>query len=1269
MWRWFQAWRRKRTHKGLRILRWLGRGLFYPGFFLLLLCAILVSTGPGSHLVTTLASQALPWVTLDYKAGRLNDEIALHYFELDLGFLFIAIDEVRLDWNPWCSLQYKLCVNEVEAKNLVLKLKSSPSKQASEPVEPSRKRRNMQLPFDIEVLQGSVEQGNLRIHDIQIDWQQADVAVFLADGLVDVTKAHMMYGSVHVNAPSQAKPKESKPPTEARAWGETYWPLSHLPDTYLPLQLRVPDVKAQRFDLTIGHFGTDHFADVTVNGQWQQLDFLIQSLELTHLDYGQLSLQAAGQLSHPYPLKLEAQAKPQQLPWFSQLEGSEWQLLLHGDLDTLKIEAQELSEWNWQVNSLAHFSQRYLPFSLDFSGSKMIWPDALETPVQYQNIKAQASGNLLEQEFSLTTDLMAEAQGLAIEARLEAQGEYKEQQLWVEQFEANYLNRQGGLQGQGYLDHRQGLSWQTQLKLDKTQLPQLKLPEPLRISGSFKHKGQYQEQHWSVDFADVSLFGDYQTQPFTLEGDLKFNQAWQGRAQNFKARWGGTQLKLSGEANENWQLFAELTSEELNQWHSELTGPLELALEVQGPHSDPLVHINTQSDKLQYQGIKGLGFLLIGHYRPMRQHEISLDIGLAKAKFEQLEVQELLLNLHGDREAHTLALTSEGDVQANVLWQGQFDQAFSHWAGALVEGEIGSSGSYWQNDISIPVNLTLAPSQFEIAAHCWSSSHQSQICLDQDTQLGVSSDLGISLSLSALDISPYLMPDSYSLTGQLEGGAKASWSEQAPLRLTANLNADQILVNYNNLVDGDIQQTALEHLKLNLDLSPELSSAQLDVATSEQGGIWLDAQIDHNNQQSLSGQLQIHNYQLGRFSNLFPELDTMAGEVSGRLTLAGNLETPQLDGWTQIRGGSLVLLSNPTPIEAFQLDARFEGTQAYLSSDFKLGGGQAQVQGSADWQQELMMDATLKGQRLKVLVPPQSKVELSPDLTFSYTRNAPKLKGTIYVPKGELKLSQLSDEAIALSDDVVFVDDFETAEAKKKTQLETNVQLKLGPKVKLEAFGLSGRLEGSMDLMQEAGTPLQIFGYTSFHDAIFAAYGQRLNIQEKSSLHFNGDPELANLDVRATRFIKSDNVTAGLHLTGNMKKPKITFFSDPAMEQQEVLSYIIRGKGFREEGLDNSMSTAALVGVTALSNLGIGKPLEKLPGISSVSLDTEGEGDETQVTISGYLGERLFLKYGIGVYEPINEVTVRLYLMNQLWLESVTGLEKSLDLYYSFFIE
>ncbi len=96
---------------------------------------------------------------------------------------------------------------------------------------------------------------------------------------------------------------------------------------------------------------------------------------------------------------------------------------------------------------------------------------------------------------------------------------------------------------------------------------------------------------------------------------------------------------------------------------------------------------------------------------------------------------------------------------------------------------------------------------------------------------------------------------------------------------------------------------------------------------------------------------------------------------------------------------------------------------------------------------------------------------------------------------------------------------------------------------------------------------------------------------------------------------------------------------------------------------------ALSMGSTVLNQSSVFNSLNQLPGINSIELSAEGSDEDTTATIGGYLGQRIYLSYGVGLYEPINVLTARLYLKTRLWLEVVSSLENSLDLYYSFDIE
>ncbi|MEQ4585419.1 MAG: translocation/assembly module TamB domain-containing protein, partial [Pantoea agglomerans] len=182
----------------------------------------------------------------------------------------------------------------------------------------------------------------------------------------------------------------------------------------------------------------------------------------------------------------------------------------------------------------------------------------------------------------------------------------------------------------------------------------------------------------------------------------------------------------------------------------------------------------------------------------------------------------------------------------------------------------------------------------------------------------------------------------------------------------------------------------------------------------------------------------------------------------------------------------------------------------------------------------------------------------------------------------------------------------------------------------------------------------------------FHAYGQDL-IVRKGELQFAGPPDQPYVNLEAIRNpdATEDGVTAGLRVTGLADEPKAEVFSDPAMSQQEALSYLLRGQGLGSDGDSNAL-TSALVGLgVAQSGQVVGKIGETF-GVSNLAVDTAGVGDSQQVQVSGYVLPGLQVKYGVGIFDSLATLTLRYRLMPKLYLEAVSGVDQALDLLYQF---
>ncbi len=180
--------------------------------------------------------------------------------------------------------------------------------------------------------------------------------------------------------------------------------------------------------------------------------------------------------------------------------------------------------------------------------------------------------------------------------------------------------------------------------------------------------------------------------------------------------------------------------------------------------------------------------------------------------------------------------------------------------------------------------------------------------------------------------------------------------------------------------------------------------------------------------------------------------------------------------------------------------------------------------------------------------------------------------------------------------------------------------------------------------------------------------GQVLDIK-KGSLSFVGAPDNPDLNIRAQREIPAEKIQVGLELLGALDAFTFNVYSTPAMPENEAMSYLIRGRGLDQGAQVDGTALALSVGLGAVNKIGLFEGLNKLPGVNNISFGTAGEAGDTTATVSAYLGERLYLSYGIGVYEPLNVLSARLYLQTQLWLEVVSSLVSSADVYYSFAIE
>ncbi|WP_458259234.1 translocation/assembly module TamB domain-containing protein, partial [Cronobacter sakazakii] len=388
------------------------------------------------------------------------------------------------------------------------------------------------------------------------------------------------------------------------------------------------------------------------------------------------------------------------------------------------------------------------------------------------------------------------------------------------------------------------------------------------------------------------------------------------------------------------------------------------------------------------------------------------------------------------------------------------------------------------------------------------------------------------------------------------------------------------------------------------------------------------------------------------------------------LRLGGDARQPQLFGQMQLNGVDIEGNFMPFDMQPSQLAMNFNGMSSTLQGVVRTKQGEIALNGNADWSQidNWRARVAARGSRVRITVPPMVRLDVSPDVVLEATPSLITLDGRVDVPWARIVVHDLPESAVGVSSDEVLLDENLKPEEEQHASIPINSNLivHVGNNVRIDAFGLKARLTGDLKVAQDK-QGLGLNGQINIPEGRFHAYGQDLLVR-KGELLFSGPPDRPLLNIEAIRNpdATENDVIAGVRVTGETDEPKVEVFSDPAMSQQEALSYLLRGQGLESGQSDSDAMTSMLIGLgVAQSGQVVGKIGETF-GVSNLALDTEGVGDSSQVVVSGYVLPGLQVKYGVGIFDSLATLTLRYRLMPKLYLEAVSGVDQALDVLYQF---
>jgi translocation and assembly module TamB len=346
--------------------------------------------------------------------------------------------------------------------------------------------------------------------------------------------------------------------------------------------------------------------------------------------------------------------------------------------------------------------------------------------------------------------------------------------------------------------------------------------------------------------------------------------------------------------------------------------------------------------------------------------------------------------------------------------------------------------------------------------------------------------------------------------------------------------------------------------------------------------------------------------------------------------LSGPITGPSISGRLALQNGRLVHAPLGLDVTAIELALSGSDNRATLTGSARSGEGTLSLEGEgrldeAGW----TFDTRLDGDSFTFASADWLELSASPQVAFSGEPGAVRIDGDIAIDRLRAGLPPGSAEQVAPSEDVEVIgerDETQAAPSGDGAQINGRLGIDLGDDARLATNGLQTQLAGQLDLLWNGPPRPQGQGTIRLPSGSYRAYGQNLEIAGGEIIFSGQAIDNPRLDIQAVREIFGDPEVeaAGVAITGSARRPEIDLFTDPPTSGDRALAYVVTGSDFDHAGGQGALS----VGV--------------------------------------YLLPRLFVSYGVGLFETGNVLSGR-YEFSRHWGVRVVSGERDtgVDLSYT----
>ena len=629
-----------------------------------------------------------------------------------------------------------------------------------------------------------------------------------------------------------------------------------------------------------------------------------------------------------------------------------------------------------------------------------------------------------------------------------------------------------------------------------------------------------------------------------------------------------------------------------------------------------------------------------GHAR-VTETEAAIELALQSPEFivRGSKFSDVSIVVEGTHEQQSIQLSAVSlDTPLKFGVTGAFDDwrkpLDSPWRGNVESFEL-DLGDHHAMALTAASPLEFSTRHVQLTEFCFGDQTGSLLCASGAWNQEGDYSIDVQMTTVSASIVEHVF-DAGLLFNQLVSGT-LSWQHSDALG-TSGRGKLAVSPGTIRAVDDDKNVLATGHGIVDFDVeNGTLLSGVIELPLPGTGGLagnFTMLDVTAGKDSGVKGNADIVVTDLRRLTRLVPFVDSVRGSLHATIELSGTPGAPVLAGDLNVKDGGLrympigLRLSEMNLVGHMDDDFRFD-----LSGNFVAGEGRAQIISSGDYSDanESGLRFQIEGDNLTLINVPDVMVTVNSDIDVSLSKDVLTINGKLLVPTARITPNVISTPKVNESEDVVIVAG-ELSDAPEEVQngnglkFAGELDVSLGESVIVDLDLARASVTGGVkfnwigDAIPIANGRYDIVGSVE-------AFGQVLDITEGALRFPNVPADNPFIRIIAEREIFGNTQVkrAGVLVDGPARRPTVEAFTVPLTTEERAMTLLVTGSDFDYE-----------------------------QGVGAIDFGT-------------YIAPRLFISYGVGVFERENVISARYDIVKGFGIKASSGSKESgVDLNYRF---